>query len=142
MKSEKKNVVLDTNIIISAAISKEGIPANIFYALIRSKIINYTTKEIIEEVFRVFGRPSLRDIVYDNRKKFVLRGFISKSIIIIPKFNEKVIIEDPSDDKFINCALTSRSNIVSGDSHLLRLKNYKEVKIISAKEFLKSLKWD
>ena len=140
MKSEKKNVVLDTNIIISAAISKEGIPANIFYDLIRSKIINYTTEEIIEEVLRVFDKPSLRDIVEDNRNNFVLSGSISKSIMCIPKFNEKVIIEDPSDDKFINCALTSKSNIVSGDSHLLRLKNYKGVKIMSAKEFLESLK--
>jgi len=140
MKSEKKNVVLDTNIIISAAISKEGIPANIFYDLIRSKIINYTTEKIIEEALRVFDKPYLRGIVDDNREKFVLYGFISKSIVIIPKFNEKVIIEDPSDDKFINCALTSKSNIVSGDSHLLNLKNYKGVKIMSAKEFLESLK--
>jgi putative PIN family toxin of toxin-antitoxin system len=140
MKSEKKSVVLDTNIIISAAISKEGMPANIFYDLIRSRIINYTTKEIIEELLRVFDKPSLKDIIDYNRKKFVLRGYISKSVIIKPEFDEKVIIEDPSDDKFINCALTSKSNIVSGDSHLLKLRKYKGVKIMSAKEFLESLK--
>ena len=140
MKSEKKNVVLDTNIIISAAIAKIGVPLEIFDNFIRGNIINYTTKEIIEEVIRVFDKPSIKRFVIDENKKLVLEGYKFNSILIIPLFDEKVIVEDPSDDKFINCALTSKSNLVSGDSHLLNLKNYKGVKIMSAKEFLGSLK--
>ena len=140
MKSEKKNVVLDTNIIISAAIAKDGAPLNIFDSLIRGNTINYTTKDIVEEVIRVFDKPSVRSFVKDENKKLVLNGYISKSVIIKPIFNEKVVLDDPDDDKFINCALTSKSDIVSGDSHLLKLRKYKGVKIMSAKEFLESLK--
>ena len=140
MKSEKKNVVLDTNITISAAINIGRAPAQILRLLVVGKIINHTTEDIIEEVKGVFEKFHIKKAVTEKDKDFLIKGFIDRSTIIIPKFNEKVIIEDPSDDKFINCALTSKSNIISGDSHLLRLKNYKEVKIMSAKEFLESLK--
>jgi|ETNmetMinimDraft_2_1059921.scaffolds.fasta_scaffold36746_2 putative PIN family toxin of toxin-antitoxin system len=137
MKSEKKNVVLDTNIIISAAITKEGLPSRILELLVEGKIINFTTGDIVKELLRVFDKPSVRNIVKDEDKRLVLAGYISKSIIIFPEFNEKAVLDDPSDDKFINCALTSKPNIVSGDTHLLKLKEYKGVKIMSAKEFLK-----
>jgi len=140
MKSEKKNVVLDTNIIISAAIHRDGAPAQILRFLVAGKIINYTTKDIIEELVRVFDKATVRKFMDYEDKKLVLDGYISKSAIIKSEFDEKVVLDDPSDDKFINCALTAKATIVSGDSHLLRLKSYKGVKIISAKEFLKSLK--
>ena len=104
------------------------------------KIINHTTENIIEELIRVFNNASVRKFTNEEDEKLVIDGYISKSIIIKPLFNEKIIIEDPSDDKFINCALTSKSNIVSGDSHLLNLKNYKGIKIMNAKEFLESLR--
>ena len=124
MKLEKKNVVLDTNITISAAITIGGLPAKILRLLAAGKIINHTTEDIIEELIRVFDKATVRKFIDYEEKKLVLNGYISKSLIIKSKFDEKVILEDPSDDKFIDCALTSKSNIVSGDSHLLRLKSY------------------
>jgi len=40
-----------------------------------------------------------------------------------------VIDDDPDDDKFIECAVASRAGfIVSGDKHLLKLKEYKRIK--------------
>lgn len=140
MKSEKKNVVLDTNILISASINNDGLPAQIIKLVAASKITNYTTYDIIEEIKRVFEKVYIKNAVTGKDKEFLIKGFIDRSIIIIPRFNEKVINEDPSDDKFINCALTSKSNIVSGDSHLLKMRKYKGITIMSAKEFLESLK--
>ena len=140
MKSEKKNVVLDTNIIISAAITKEGAPAQILELLVAGKITNYTTEDIIKEVIRAFDKASVKSFVNNEEKKLVLDGYISKSVLIKPIFNEKVILDDPEDDKFINCALTAKADIVSGDSHFLELRKYKGVKIMTAKEFLETLK--
>jgi len=54
MKSEKKNVILDTNILISASINNDGLPAQILELLFSGKITNYITYDIIEEVERVF----------------------------------------------------------------------------------------
>jgi predicted nucleic acid-binding protein len=46
---------------------------------------------------------------------------------------------DPDDDKFIDCAVSSKSlYIVSGDDDLLSIRSYEDVKIITAKEFVDS----
>ena len=42
-----------------------------------------------------------------------------------------------SDDKFIECAYISNADyIVSGDRHLLNLKSYKGIEILSARDLL------
>jgi predicted nucleic acid-binding protein len=43
MQGKPSKVVLDTNIVISAAISSEGNPAKIFEMLINGKIENFAT---------------------------------------------------------------------------------------------------
>ena len=136
MQQEKNKIVLDTNIIISAAISLDGAPAKIFELLLEQKIQNYTTKEIIEEIELVLERPKFKKSIDKEYKDFIISNFKKNSIIINPDIKVRVILEDEADDKFIECALFAKANIISGDKHLLNLKNYKEIRILSANEFL------
>jgi uncharacterized protein len=135
MLSEKLKVVLDTNIIISAAISSEGSPAQVFELLIDKEIENYITKEILEEVLNVINRSDFKQIISDEYRKYIIASLSSNSIMIEPKFNEKVS-KHGADDKFINCALTAKAHIISGDRHLLDIKSYKGINIFSVKEFI------
>ena len=49
-----------------------------------------------------------------------------------------VIMNDPSDDKFLHCAEAGNADVViSGDKHLLSLKSFKEIQIMSPAQFLK-----
>ena len=93
MKSEKKNVVLDTNIIISAFISPFGAPAKVFELFLDGTIINYTSEEIIDELKEVICREKFIDYIEHWDKQFMLDKFKKLSLIIKQKFNEKVIIE-------------------------------------------------
>jgi len=46
--------------------------------------------------------------------------------------------DDPDDNKFIECARECKANfIISGDRHLLNLKEYEGIKIIKSSGFLK-----
>ncbi len=48
-----------------------------------------------------------------------------------------MIDEDPEDDKILECAFDSGVDyIISGDSHLLDLKDFKGIEILSPDEFL------
>jgi predicted nucleic acid-binding protein len=48
-----------------------------------------------------------------------------------------IIPEEPSDDKFIRCARAGKAQVViSGDRHLLALKNSGNIKILSPSQFL------
>ncbi|MFZ5911654.1 MAG: PIN domain-containing protein, partial [Chloroflexota bacterium] len=55
----------------------------------------------------------------------------------IPKSQIFVVLADTTDNKFIEAAITGRTDcIVSGDKHLLDLKEYKSIPIITAREFI------
>ena len=53
---------------------------------------------------------------------------------------QPVIKEDPSDDKVLACAWSSGAEwIISGDIHLLRLKSYRQIEILSPARALRKL---
>lgn len=48
--------------------------------------------------------------------------------------------KDPEDDKFLACALEGEAGyIVSDDDHLLKLKYYRDIQIVTARDFLRIL---
>jgi putative PIN family toxin of toxin-antitoxin system len=68
----------------------------------------------------------------------ILSFLISQSEIVQPNHWFKIVHEDPEDDKFIDCAFHAQANmILSGDRHLLRLKKFGPIRILSPSEFKK-----
>ena len=61
-------------------------------------------------------------------------------MIIGPKLKVNVVKEDRNDDKFIECAINAKAEvIVSGDGHLLKIKEYQGIKIMTTSEVLRLL---
>jgi hypothetical protein len=59
------------------------------------------------------------------------------SEIVVSESKFEVIEEDPDDDIVLNVAYDSRADyIVSGDKHLLKLREFKGTKIVSVKGIL------
>lgn len=55
--------------------------------------------------------------------------------------NEIIIKEDPSDDKFLTCVLAAKADfIISGDKHLLKLKSFQNIPILTPREFMNRFK--
>jgi predicted nucleic acid-binding protein len=51
-----------------------------------------------------------------------------------------IIEADPTDNKFLEAALAGNANyLVSGDSHLLELRNFRGSAIITGREFIEWL---
>ncbi len=131
-------VVMDTNVIVSAALSQEGNPALIMRMILLDEIKNSTTQEIIAEVKEVLERPKIT-----KKTSLIEREFILK---VIEEFSEKInpgltfdeVKEDPDDNKILECAVAAAADfIISGDGHLLNLKEFRGIKIISPAEFTK-----
>jgi predicted nucleic acid-binding protein len=64
------------------------------------------------------------------------------SKIVEPDIKVDFVKEDPKDNKIIEAAIAGKAKfIVTGDTHhLLPLKKIENIKIVSVKEFLKTLK--
>ena len=135
--NSKIKVVIDTNVVISAPLGKDTKPARIFELLILEKIDNYTSKEILDEVKRVFESPKISSLISEEKKDFIIHNFKAFSNAIRPEIRLDVIKEDKADNKFLECALAAKASyIISGDKHLLRLRKFQDVSIVSPKEFL------
>lgn len=130
-------VVLDTNVIISAALSSDGNPGIIFEMLISGMIKNFTTQEIIDEVREVLERPRISELLLLKDKEFILSTYETLSEKIEPSITLNLVQSDPDDNKFIDCAVNAAVNyLISGDSHLLKLNDVQGIKIVSPTEFI------
>jgi predicted nucleic acid-binding protein len=60
--------------------------------------------------------------------------------IVRAKAGPVIVRDDPEDDKFIRCAEAGKAKIIiSGDQHLLRLKQYRAIKVVTPARFLAGL---
>jgi|SRR3989344_3337316 len=134
---EKIRTVIDTNVIISAAISEDGNAAKIFELLLLELIENYTGSEIISEVNQVFNRSKIKKVISKVDMDFILNNYCKFSRKTTPKNKFSIIKEDPKDNMILDCAVESISQvIISGDQHLLKLKKFKNTLILSPREFI------
>ncbi len=133
-------ITLDTNVLVSAFISKHGHPADILELVIMLEEIKLVlSEEILEEFHEVLTREEVKARFGYSKPEvaeFVeaIRG-VAEIVAIESDF--KVVREDPEDDVVVNTAYDGKADyIVSGDKHLLRLTRFKGVRIVSPTSFL------
>lgn len=131
------SVVLDTNVAVSAGISPDGNPAFIFEMLILEEIKNYTTSEITEEFREVLQRPRIAKRLKPLEQEFILNTYEKFSEKIEPAVKFEEVKDDPDDNKFLDCAVSAAAKyIISGDQHLLGLKEFRGIKIVTPAQFV------
>ncbi len=126
--------VVDTNIFVSSFFG--GNPRKIIDLWKAGSITLCLTRPIVEEYIEVLQRLGLKQ---EKELQELLdlfgRGFNSIFSAKTPAL--KVVVADPDDDKFIECAVSLKArSIVSGDKELLNVKEYLGIKIKNAKDFL------
>jgi putative PIN family toxin of toxin-antitoxin system len=131
-------VVVDTNVVISALLFG-GAPGKLIALWQSGAIKPITSKEIVDEYLRVFTYPKFK--LSEEEINYLLYQEILPFFDIIDVLPGPQILEkDPHDDKFLRCALEANvAYIISGDQHLLALKSYKEIKILSPLDFINKL---
>ena len=68
----------------------------------------------------------------------ILELVVSFSTVIIPKVHFDIVSEDPSDNKIIDCAVAADADfIISGDDHLLKIGDFRGIRIMRGAEFLR-----
>lgn len=139
-----RRVVLDTTVIVSGTLTPEGdYPAKILDAWRDGQFALVISEGIIDEVKRVLSDPQLRG-KYENLTRAHIGRLINllrrHSIMVPGRLNLQVIEEDPDDNMLLIAAIEGDAEeIVSGDEHLISLKQYRGIKIVTPAAFAKSL---
>lgn len=125
--------VYDTNVIVSALLSSEGIPAILVDLAMQQEIRLFLSEEILQEYEGVLVRPKF-GFSKKSVKRFI-RLLKTKSKVVKPK-SLGFTLKDPGDDKFLECALAAKANyLVTGNTRHFPSSAYKGIQIVSPRDF-------
>ncbi len=132
-------VVLDTNVLVSALIKKEGKPAQILRYVDDVELV--MAEELLTELEEVLHRRHIQHKYHltDADIGEYLAQLRTASTLVQLHTRVDVVI-DPDDNMFIACAVDGgAAYIVSGDPHLLDLQAYEGIRILTPAAFLEVL---
>jgi len=135
---KKIKIVFDTNVWVSIFM-KKTLGKEFSRIFENEKIQIFVSEQIMKEISRVFMYPKISELLGLSGVSIreILENIVRNSISVKPIHILNIIKEDPEDNRILECALHTKADfIVSGDKHLLKLKKFKNVKIITPREFL------
>lgn len=130
-------ITIDTNFLVSSTQWDYSVGYKLLWKLIENNVEIYTTKNILEE----FSKVLQRDFKYNDKEvSNIIENVFSFANIIIPEQKLDIIKEDPDDNIILECAIASSSDyILTYDNHLLKLGEFKGIKIIKPDELFRKL---
>ncbi len=127
-------VVLDTSVLVSATIS-DGKPRELLRKGISKEFCIITSDLILKELGIVLRRPKFKTSEDEVHRIILALMQTAEVVEVVSQFN--VVEEDPKDDMVVKTAYDGRADfIVSGDSHLLALRNFRGISIVNVKQML------
>jgi len=126
-------LVLDTNVVVSAALKPEGLQRTVLLLAIRKPARWYVSDAILAEYAAVIARPELN--IRRGLRQQLLQLIKRHSRVVVPPLLPQ-ITTDPADNIFIECADAARADylVTGNERHFPRF--WKNTKIIGSREFL------
>jgi putative PIN family toxin of toxin-antitoxin system len=126
-------LVIDTNVVISAALKPEGLQRTTFLLAITKPARLYVSQPILAEYVDVLSRPELK--IRKGLRRQLLQLIRNRGNLVVPSRRLEVS-SDPDDNRFLECADAARADyLVTGNlRHFPRF--WKKTKIITPREFV------
>jgi len=133
-----ERIVIDTNVLVSAALGKHSTPRKVLSTVLEHHSL-LASEETLAELVEVFHRPKLNKYSRIEDRINLLRALIDKATVV-PINSHITDCPDPKDNKFLELAIDGKATyIISGDGDLLDMNPYRDIRIISAAEFMRIL---
>ncbi|MCF0247480.1 MAG: putative toxin-antitoxin system toxin component, PIN family [Synergistes sp.] len=107
------NIVLDTNVLVSALWSADSKPGAIVNAVIARRFTVCYDYRILEEYIKVLHRPKFK--FNDREINYLLDPIIKNGISVIPETFPNISFIDESDKKFFEVAKFCNAYIITGN---------------------------
>jgi len=126
-------LVLDTNIVVSAALSPQGLSRSVLVSACKKPAKLYLSTPILDEYRSVLARP-----------EFSIRKGLQRQLLDLLTHSGELLVaatkvraaHDPADDIFLECADAARADyLITGNARHFP-KFWKATKIVTAREFI------
>lgn len=132
-------IVLDTNVLISAALKRISTPGLAVHKVERHKgLLKSLPTE--QQLFAVLARPYFA-LLIDAKSRYWLQMLMASAELVA--INQRITAcRDPTDDKFLELAVNGHAEaIVTGDADLLELNPFRDIPIIAPASFVQDPRW-
>ena len=133
-------VLLDTNILIGALITKGTPPDGLYQGWLRGEFDLVTSAAQMAEIANVLARPRLQRFLSTDEAEAIVENIHTRALVLddLPSMN---LSPDPKDNPILAAAIAGKADlIVSGDKkHVLALEEVGGIPIVTAREALKRL---
>ena len=135
MRTRKKRIVVDTNVLISGLLIPDSVPDKaVKRATDQGTLL--VSDDTLEELATILSRTKFdRYVSLEDRKTFImLLGRISDRVAIVRRIQT---CRDPTDDKFLELAVNGDTDlIISGDEDLLTMHPFMDIFMLSPADYL------
>ncbi len=133
--------VLDTNVFISFLLTRGETITRILDGWEDEAFTVLISPQLLAELRRVLEYPHLKARIKPAEARALLNLLETDALLVSGTYSTIGATPDPKDDMIVACAVEGKADyIVSGDPHLLTLKQYEEVHIVSPAEFTQILR--
>lgn len=128
-------VVLDTNVLVSAALSSVSPPGRVLEYVVSNGVL-IVSESTVSELRPVLLRPHFqRYLTFQETDEFL--AAVLEDVEAVEVTHSITACRDPSDDKFLELALSGRAtHIITGDHDLLDLHPFRGIPILTPGAFL------
>jgi len=126
-------LVLDTNVLVSAALKPEGLQRTTLLLATTKPARFYVSAPILEEYAEVLSRPEL--VIRRGLRLQLLQLIKNRSHLIVPS-RRLDVTSDPDDNIFLECADAARADYLVTGNQKHFPPFWKSTKIITARDFI------
>jgi putative PIN family toxin of toxin-antitoxin system len=130
----RPRIVLDTNVLISAAIQPRGLPAQVLELIASRAVELCISEELLDEYREVFGRAKFAGL--DLHLVTRLLTLVADEATLVTPANRLTGSPDESDNRFYECAAAAEADCIVTGNIKHSKKPYKTTKAVTARQFL------
>ena len=127
--------VFDTNVLISALLFENSIPAQAFFAVLKQGEV-LLSAPLADEINRILYQTKFdRYLTFEQREEFMIA--LVETSLLIDVTETIAVCRDPKDNMLLELAVSGQADmIITGDSDLLALNPFRDIAILNPKDFL------
>ena len=126
-------LVMDTNILVSAALKPDGLQRTVLLLAITKPARLYVTAAVLAEYREVLARPEFK--IRKGLRQRLLQLIKSHAQLVTPVGFLRAA-KDPDDNKFLECAEAARADYLITGNQRHFPKFWRQTKIITSREFI------
>ncbi len=131
--------VLDTNVLVSGLLAKQGPPRQVFDAWLEGRFTLVTSLYLVEELAHVLSYPRIarRLRMRDEEVEALLAALLSQTVVVPGELRLPGTTRDSKDDAVVACAKEGEANyLISGDQDLLTLGEYEGIQVLTPRQYV------